>query len=147
MRKVFSNSEKRELGQRLSPFGLSFSKKDKVEQVDDFILLDGAPVCLVSGDIILPTLKAIISRGIRMSRVVVDMGAVKFVASGADIMRPGIVSFDDFHDGALVLVVDEKHGKPLAVGQAKYSSGEMKRIDKGKVIRNIHYVGDRIWNS
>ena len=74
------------------------------------------------------------------------MGAIRFVVNGADIMRPGIVEIeagikkDDF-----VAVVDKNNQKPLAVGIALFSSEEMKAMSSGKVIKNIHYVGDELW--
>jgi len=93
-----------------------------------------------------PTLKALQEHDL-LKRVVVDMGAIKFVVSGADIMRPGITRIDPgIGKGDFVVIVDETHGKPLAVGIAAYSSEEMQASDSGKVIQNIHYVGDHIWS-
>ncbi len=78
--------------------------------------------------------------------VVVDMGAVKHILNGADVMAPGIVRIiGDFNKGDIVLVVDEKYGKPLAVCEALYSSEEISAMEKGKVLKNLHHVGDRIW--
>jgi PUA domain protein len=80
-------------------------------------------------------------------KIVVDMGAVPYVCKGADVMSPGIRSIkDDFEQGDLVIVVDERHGKALAVGSALYSSDEMKTIDRGKTIKTLHYVGDKLWD-
>jgi PUA-domain protein len=80
-------------------------------------------------------------------KIVVDMGAVPYVCKGADVMSPGIRFIkDDFEQGDLVIVVDERHGKPLAVGSALYSSDEMKTIDRGKTIKTLHYVGDKLWD-
>ena len=82
------------------------------------------------------------------SWVVVDMGAVRFLANGADVMAPGIVDADErIEEGDIVWVRDEVHGKPLIVGKALMSGGEMKRADSGKAISTIHYVGDPIWNA
>ena len=79
--------------------------------------------------------------------VVVDMGAVRFVANGADVMAPGIVdaekSISKFDP---VWICDEKHRKPLSVGSAVMNSEEMINKNKGKAVRIIHYVGDDIWN-
>ncbi len=75
------------------------------------------------------------------------MGAVKFVVNGADIMRPGIVEIADVNEGEYVVIVDENNRKALAVGIALYSGEEMKQKDGGKVIKNIHYVGDELWND
>jgi PUA domain protein len=83
-----------------------------------------------------------------LPRVVVDMGAVAHVANGADIMRPGISDIpSDFAKGDLLVIVDEKYSKPLALGLAEVESKEMKSMSKGKVIENVHFVGDELWNS
>ncbi len=83
-----------------------------------------------------------------LPRVVVDMGAVAHVANGADIMRPGIRDVpSNFAKGDLLVIVDEKYGKPLALGLAEVESMEMKSMSKGKVIKNVHFVGDELWTS
>jgi len=81
-----------------------------------------------------------------LPRVIVDMGAVPHVVGGADIMAPGIRKVNgEFAEKQLVAVVDEKHGKYLAVGRALTGSGPLAAAKKGKVVENIHYVGDLIW--
>ncbi|MGA3108851.1 MAG: PUA domain-containing protein [Candidatus Bathyarchaeia archaeon] len=83
-----------------------------------------------------------------LPRVVVDMGAVAHVANGADIMRPGIRDIpSNFAKGDLLVVLDEKYDKPLALGLAEVESTEMKSMTKGKVIKNVHFVGDELWTS
>lgn len=79
--------------------------------------------------------------------VTVDMGAVKYVYNGADVMAPGIVDADEnIKKGDLVWVRDEKNMQPLAVGEALISGKEMIGSNKGKAIKSIHHVGDDIWN-
>ena len=74
------------------------------------------------------------------------MGAIKFVVNGADIMRPGITEIQDgIEKDKFVVVIDEKNKKPLAVGLALFNSQEMQTATSGKVIKNIHFVGDEIW--
>ncbi len=101
--------------------------------------------------LIVPILKNIIENKIlydKIKKVTVDMGAVKFVVSGADVMRPGIVSFDEeIMKDKIVLVVDVTHKKPLAVGKMMFSGDEAKAMASGKVVKNLHYVGDKVWNS
>jgi len=81
-------------------------------------------------------------------KVVVDMGAIKFVTNGANIMRPGIRSFSaPFSKGDMVVVVDEKHGKALAAGPSLVDSQEAEKLEKGPVVRNLHYIGDKFWNA
>jgi PUA-domain protein len=81
------------------------------------------------------------------SYVIVDMGAVKFVTNGADIMAPGIVAADETIavDDA-VCICDENHKKPLAVGIAMKTGLEMMQLQKGKAVKMIHYVGDELWD-
>ena len=79
--------------------------------------------------------------------VTVDMGAVKFVCKGANIMRPGITKFSDFESGEIVCVVEESQNKFLAVGKAEISSKELEDAKKGEVIKNMHYISDIFWES
>ena len=79
--------------------------------------------------------------------VTVDMGAVKFVCKGANVMRPGIKKFSDFENGEIVCIVEESQNKFLAVGKAKMSSKEAEDANKGEVIKNMHYISDDFWES
>ena len=82
-----------------------------------------------------------------LPRVVVDMGAIRFVCNGADIMAPGIVEVDEFDAGSLVVVRDVTHGKALVVGKANKSSLEIMSDKRGKVVENLHFVGDKLWEG
>ena len=79
--------------------------------------------------------------------VTVDMGAVKFVCKGANVMRPGITKFSDFESGEIVCVIEESQNKFLAVGKAEMSSKEVEDANRGEVIKNIHYISDDFWES
>ena len=79
--------------------------------------------------------------------VTVDMGAVKFVCKGANVMRPGIIKFSDFESGEIVCVIEESQNKFLAVGKAEMSSKEAQDASKGEVIKNMHYISDDFWES
>lgn len=81
----------------------------------------------------------------RFPNVTVDMGAVKFMCDGANVMRPGIRSFSEFEKGQLVCVVEESQKKFLAVGRAIVPSSELQTMTKGVVIENLHYVSDKYW--
>jgi PUA-domain protein len=83
----------------------------------------------------------------RLTRVVVDMGAIRFVCNGADVMAPGITEMDEFEAGDVVVVRDVTHGKGLAIGVANKSSREIEESKTGKVIKNLHYVGDKLWEA
>jgi len=82
-----------------------------------------------------------------LPKIVVDMGAVRHVCNGADVMAPGVVRIQgDFNDNDLILVVDERHGKSLAIGVALFNSQTIRSLKQGRVVKNVHYVGDKLWN-
>jgi len=83
----------------------------------------------------------------RFPKIVVDMGAVKFVCDGATVMRPGVKNYSEFEEDQIVCVVEESHNKFLAVGRSLVSSKEMVTMTKGEVVKNLHYVSDRFWES
>ncbi|HJJ54937.1 MAG TPA: RNA-binding protein [Methanocorpusculum sp.] len=94
-----------------------------------------------------PTLRGAIQRPFTHRRIVVDMGAVPYMINGADIMRPGVVDVtSDVKAGMPAVAVDESHGKPLAVVLPLYDAEGILALEKGKVAKNIHYVGDELWN-
>jgi PUA domain protein len=77
--------------------------------------------------------------------VIVDMGAVKFMCKGANVMRPGIKKYSEFQKDSIVCIVEESHHKFLAVGKTLVSSDEMSNMEKGEVIKNLHYISDIFW--
>ena len=79
--------------------------------------------------------------------VKVDMGAIKFVCKGANVMRPGITKFSDFDNGEIVCVIEESQNKFLDVGKAEMSSKEVEDANRGEVIKNIQYISDDFWES
>ena len=83
-----------------------------------------------------------------LPKLVVDMGAIPYVCKGADVMVPGVISIKGlFEMNDVVIVVDERHGKTLAVGLALRRSENMKNVKNGKILKNLHYVGDKLWDS
>ena len=75
----------------------------------------------------------------------VDMGAVKFMCNGANVMRPGIKKYTKFSKDDVVCIVEESKHKFLAVGKALTDSLELENISKGEVVKNLHYVSDKYW--
>jgi PUA-domain protein len=115
--------------------------------VEDLILVDGEPLIMILDGEPYPALKGALKRRLESYYVVVDMGAVKFVAGGADVMSPGIVEADtDIKEGDVVVVIEETHRKPLSIGRALITGNEMVENQQGKAVKTLHYVGDKIWN-
>ena len=77
--------------------------------------------------------------------VQVDMGAVKFMCNGANLMRPGIKKFSEFSKDDIVCIVEESQNKFLAVGKSEVDSSELENMNKGEVLKNLHYISDKAW--
>lgn len=112
----------------------------------DLIFIDSRPMLMIVEDQPFFTVLGAIELSPHKRLVVVDSGAVRFVVNGADVMKPGIVSADpEIAVGDLVVVVEERHNKPLAIGRALVAGTEMK--GEGKAVKSLHHVGDAIWKG
>jgi PUA domain protein len=105
------------------------------------------PLLAVWKNVLLPTL--LFQEALQLlPRIVVNMGAVPFVCNGADIMAPGVVQIEkDYKPNDHVVVTDERHDKPLAVAVALTDSATARTLKHGKIAKNVHYVGDDLWNQ
>jgi PUA domain protein len=121
-------------------------KNLKIYELEDdaAIIIGDGMVALKIGQSYLPFLSDTETLG-RFPSVTVDMGAVKFMCNGANVMRPGIRSFTEFEKGQIVCIVEESQKKFLAVGRALVSSKEMEALSKGVVVENLHYISDKYW--
>jgi malignant T-cell-amplified sequence len=79
--------------------------------------------------------------------VMVDMGAVKFMCNGANVMRPGITKYNEFEKNMVVCIIEESQHKFLAVGKSCIPSADMESMSKGEVVKNIHYISDKFWEA
>ena len=122
-------------------------KKAKVEiEEGKFIYIDQELLFFFGELGICPTLKQLLKNNI-LPKVSIDMPAVPYMIKGADVMRPGIKTLENFKKDDYVAIVDETHKKPLAIAIALFSSDEIKNLEKGKVLKNIHFIGDDIWKK
>lgn len=121
-------------------------KNLKVYQIlDDAQIITGKGIKILKmGDDYLPFLSETETLA-KFPNVTVDMGAIKFMCKGANLMRPGIKSFGEFEKDKLVCIVEESQHKFLAVGKAVASSSELETMDKGEVVKNLHYISDKFW--
>lgn len=149
--KTLSKSEIKELNEQTLKYFQEefFHKKDFVQIISEkikYIALNKEPLFFYHGDKLVPSLKTLMKRNF-LKTITVDMGAIKFICSGADVMRPGIVELDeDIHKGEIVVVLDVNNKKPLVVGRALFSGVEIKGLSEGKVVENLHFVSDDKWN-
>lgn len=87
-----------------------------------------------------------------MSRVQVDKGAIKFVLAGAQIMCPGLTSKGanipyEMPEKTPVAIYAEGHEHALAVGQLEMSTEQIKKINKGIGVSNVHQLNDGLWKA
>jgi len=126
-------------------FGTEIRVESVETQVGKIFLINDKPLLVSREDTFLPTL--IFSEALnRLPKIVVNMGAVPHICNGADVMAPGVVKIEgEFQVDEFLLVIDERHHKPLAIGKALFSSEHMKSLKQGRIIKNLHYVGDKLW--
>jgi PUA-domain protein len=114
--------------------------------VGEIYLIEGKPILYKADDKLFPTL-LFTEFTSKAPKIVVDMGAIPYVCKGATVMAPGIVSIEgEFSKGDLVLVVDVKHGKALALGESLLDAETASQTKKGPVVKTLHYVSDKIWD-
>ena len=110
--------------------------------------VDGEPSFFADDrGMIIPLLVYVVKFSLPLPHITVDMKAVPHVCNGADIFRPGVKNIDDsIRTGQIVIVVDEKNVKPICVGTSLLEASSMQEAKQGKVVKNIHYVGDALWD-
>lgn len=138
----------KDITEQLNDYNIKIDKKDRAELLDNkIILINSEPSFFYHETKLVPTLKYLLKHAI-LKTITVDMGAVKFVINGADIMRPGIKEINNtITKSEFVVIIDEQNKKPLAVGIALYDAPQIQFMTSGKVIKNIHYVGDELWKN
>ncbi len=112
----------------------------------EIVLVENQMVAFVKEGRAFLTVRGLLRYPAAKAYATVDMGAVKFVINGADVMGPGVVDADEsIAVGDYVWVRDVKNLKPLAVGIALIPGAEMRSKKPGKAIRSLFYVGDKLW--
>ncbi|KAJ0014661.1 hypothetical protein Pint_19677 [Pistacia integerrima] len=107
----------------------------------------------------MPTLRLLHQYPNIMKKLQVDRGAIRFVLAGANIMCPGLTSpggaLDEeveaetpvVHTVLLCFWAIMAEGKQhaLAIGFTKMSAKDIKAINKGIGVDNMHYLNDGLW--
>jgi len=128
----------------------TFSEKDVVDMAEgpeyDVVFVNGKILAFTPGGVPFLTVRGLLKYNATKRFVTVDMGAVKFVYNGADVMGPGIVEVDsEVKAGDLVWIRDVKNHRPLGIGKAIVDAIAMARKEKGKAVEAILHVGDKLW--
>ncbi len=128
-----------------------FPKKSNVELIqteagDILYAINNVLKLFKSKEGYIPVLTLLLDNQIELKTIVVDFGAIRYVANGADVMRPGITKIDpSIKKGDIVAIIEETKNRALAVGKAIFDASEMEEKSSGKVVQNIHTIQDSIW--
>jgi PUA domain protein len=154
-RQVASKHDSRDYIERVqssSGVKLDVSRSSQVEIIEPepecrFVVVDGKHTFVEKEGALIPFVGSQETLALLPSAYI-DDGAIKFILKGADVMRPGIVRYDQWGGkDVLVVVRDEKKGRGLAIGRANVASEEMAGLTKGVSITNLHHAGDGFWTS
>ncbi len=128
-----------------------FPRKSNVELIqtesgDTLYVVNNELKLWKSKDGYTPVLTLLLNNRVELKTIIVDFGAVRHVANGADVMRPGITKIDSsIKEGDIVQIREETKNRALAVGKSMFDAPEMESKTSGKVIKNIHTIQDSIW--
>lgn len=112
----------------------------------DVILVDGVVHGIIQDGSPFLSVRGLLAYRPASHAVTVDMGAVKFVHNGADIMAPGIVDAEPgLNEGDWCWIRDERNMQPLAVGRCITDGPTMAASSKGKSVASVHHIGDALW--
>nr|CAD1828490.1 unnamed protein product [Ananas comosus var. bracteatus] len=98
----------------------------------------------------MPTLRLLHQYPDIMKKFQVDRGAIKFVLAGANIMCPGLTSpggalNDEVLEETPVAIMAEGKEHALAIGFTKLSAKDIRTVNKGIGVDNMHYLNDGLW--
>jgi len=114
-----------------------------LDEENNIYIYNNIPIAFIKDNKIYPTIFLINECETNMNYIKVNIGAKEKILNGADVFRPGIVEFSDFKKDEIILIISEDN-KLLAIGRALYDNNDAIKIEKGKIIENIHYYGDKI---
>lgn len=141
--RFLSGKEKKELKEKL-PIGYEIDKKDNIKEQDNILFKDDQKLFIIKNNKYLPHLRTFPQENYKS--IYVDDGAVKFLAKGADLMKPGIEEIEfGFEKDDIVQIKNKKLPKILALGIAMYSDKQIDEMTQGKVVQIYHFIGDEFY--
>ncbi|KAL5229277.1 hypothetical protein ABZP36_017542 [Zizania latifolia] len=98
----------------------------------------------------MPTLRPLHQYPDIMKKFQVDRSAIKFVLSRANIMCPGLTSpggvlDDEVEEETPMAIMAEGKQHALAIGYTKMPAKDIRTINKGIGVDNMHYLNDGLW--
>ncbi len=156
-KKTLSNKEKRDLQTKLielygEQVSSSFQKSLILQRIKTeegvYIVKDKKIWWFLYDGKYIPSIHFLRELSLGLHRIVVDVGAIRFITNGADVMAPGIVLFDDnITKDAYIVIHEEKANAILGVGISLIDAEEFIKNKKGKAVKLIHHLKDKIWSA
>eukprot|EP00906_Rhabdomonas_costata_P023392 RCo033662 len=100
----------------------------------------------------LPVLRLLHEYPFLLPRLQIDIGGCKYVIGGANVMCPGLTSPGarmpecEIPEGAVVGIFVEGKEHAVAVGVLNMSTAQIRKVNKGPAVENLHYMGDGLWH-
>ena len=114
-----------------------------LDEENNIYIYNNIPIAFIKDKKIYPTIFLINECETNMNYIKVNIGAKEKILNGADVFRPGIIEFSDFKKDEIILIISEDN-KLLAIGRVLYDINDAIKMEKGKIVENIHYYGDSI---
>ena len=155
-RKILSKKEKKLLLLDLvNGFGDVISSYVELSTMLEEVITDEGTLIAKNGKIwffnindkMIPSIYFLRESNFELPEIVVDIGAIRFITNGADVMSPGVVFFNtDIRKGTLVVIKEEKANSIIGVGSSLINSEDFDKSQKGKVVKLHHHLKDKIWS-
>ena len=112
----------------------------------EILIIDNEVIGLIINGQPFFTIRGILRFQPKTRFVTVDMGAVKFISNGANVMAPGIIdAYPEITINDIVWIRDENNLKPLLIGCALMNGPAMIQSTSDIAVESIHYIGDTLW--
>ena len=155
-RKILSKKEKKLLLEDLiREYGDVIASFIEISTMLEEVTTDEGKLIAKSGKIwffqsenqLLPSIYFLRESGFNLPEIVVDIGAIRFITNGADVMSPGVVLFsEEIRKGNLVVIKEEKANSIIGIGSSLINSEDFNKSKKGKVVKLLHHLKDKIWS-
>ncbi|OAG31959.1 hypothetical protein NEDG_00434 [Nematocida displodere] len=113
-----------------------------------YIFRNGIPIFLVEEKYV-PTLKCVHIAPEIVKKVVVDVGAIKHLINGADVMAPGLLhttsEYPSVTEGELVGIYGYGKDHALATGTVLMTQQQVEELRTGVAIKLGNHLGDSLY--
>ena len=150
MKREFTPTERHFLNEEIKKrfnFPGHIMESSRVEIIDSlFINIDNQPMWFYFGRYRLaPTIQNLMNYNF-LKVIMVDAGATQYLEFGHNIQRAIIKEVDEnIKKDEIITVKTHQWDKPICVGLALFDAPEILAQKEGDVIKNLHHVGDLIW--